>query len=1101
MVEFRILGSLEVVDDGREIPLGGTRQRAVLAILALHRGNVVSVDRLVDELWGERTPDTAVKTLQVYVSRLRKALGGTALITQSGGYLLDLDPGQLDSHRFETLAGEGRKLLARGDAGAAAEQLRRALDLWRGPPLADFSYDSFAQGEIARLEELRLVVLEDRIDADLALGRHAELVPELESLARAHGRRERLRGQLMLALYRSGRQSDALESYRDARRTFVDELGLEPGRELQGLERAILTQDPALDPPPRTRSAETGPRRGRRGGAILALGGGLLLAALVAIVAAGGEHDPASQRVAANSLAVIDPSSNETVATIPTGIRPADVAEGAGYIWVANRADNTLTQVDAETKRVVSTTSPGMSVGGLAADARGVWIADGRRARLIRLDPGFRPAPVADSIRLAPAPDAFGPSGANSVALGHGSVWAGRDYGTIARVDAESHERARPISVGNSPIAVATGAGSVWVADDQDNTVIRIDPQSANAVTATTPVGQGPTAVAVGAGAVWVASAQDDTVARLDPGTAAVTATIRVGRRPTGVAVGAGAVWVANSLSGTVSRIDPETNRVEATLELAEAPQGITVARGLVWVSVQQRVAPPPSSRAASGGVVRLTVPDDPAGDPALESEFQHEYARCALLYNYPDRPFPEGARLRPELAAGPPSISPDGRTYEFRVRPGFRFSPPSNEPVTARALEHTIERALNPKMGSYAAALMRDVTAVRARGDRLLIRLKAPAPDLPARLAAPYFCALPANTPIDPDGVDAVPTAGPYYVAAHVPGRSLVLRRNPGYHGPRPRRLAEIRYSIGVSATRGVAAVEAGRADYVEPGPQEFASVPDAGERRLLARYGPRSEAARAGRQQLFIQPTPTVYYFMFNTRRGPFTDLRLRRAVNYALDRRALAAHTGIGEGGRPSDQHIPPGMPGFEDAAIYPLGGPDLATARRLAGHARRRAVLYTCNYPACTRHAQILRANLQAIGIELEVRQFNLGEMFDRINNARGHFDLAYYNWFVDVVDPFNYINIVFGADTSSRHYFRNAEAERRMNAAARLSGDARLKAYAEVDAYLARRAIPAAPFASGTTSYFLSARIGCHVLHPIYGLDLAALCLRKEAEDD
>jgi ABC-type oligopeptide transport system substrate-binding subunit len=237
-------------------------------------------------------------------------------------------------------------------------------------------------------------------------------------------------------------------------------------------------------------------------------------------------------------------------------------------------------------------------------------------------------------------------------------------------------------------------------------------------------------------------------------------------------------------------------------------------------------------------------------------------------------------------------------------------------------------------------------------------------------------------------------------------------------------------------------------------------------------------------------------VYSFVFNTRRGPFTDARLRRAVSFAMDRRALAAHTGLGEGGRPTDQFIPPGEPGFEDVAAYPLGGPDLANARRLAGHRRRHAVLYTCNLPGCTAHGQILRSNLRAIGIDLDVRQFSLGEMFRRTSNPNEPFDIAYSNWFVDFADPVGYINHQFARDGQRGALFNNPGMERRMSRAAALSGDARVRAYAKLDRDLAETAVPAAAFATGTISYFLSARMGCQVLHPIYGLDLAALCIRR-----
>jgi DNA-binding SARP family transcriptional activator len=234
--EFRILGPLEVLEDDRALPLGGARQRALLAILLTRANEVVSTDRLIDDLWGEAPPRTALNTLQYYVSQLRKLLGADRIVTQPPGYAIRVEPDELDLARFEGLV-----------QGGGGEGARDALALWRGPALADFAYEEFAQAEAARLEELRLAALEQRVDADLALGRHAELVGELEQLVAQHPLRERLRGQLMLALYRSGRQAEALDVYQATRQSLVDELGIEPSPALQELEKAMLRQDPALD--------------------------------------------------------------------------------------------------------------------------------------------------------------------------------------------------------------------------------------------------------------------------------------------------------------------------------------------------------------------------------------------------------------------------------------------------------------------------------------------------------------------------------------------------------------------------------------------------------------------------------------------------------------------------------------------------------------------------------------------------------------------------------------------------------------------------------------------------------------------------------------
>jgi predicted ATPase/DNA-binding SARP family transcriptional activator len=276
-VAFRLLGPLEVELGNRVLPVGGRRQRALLALLLLHANTAVPRDRLIDALWGERPPETAANSLQVAVHALRRLLGADRIVTRGPGYLLRVEDGELDLQRFTELVER-----ARGEPPAAAtETLREALALWAGPGLSDLGEAPFAATERARLEELHLAALEERIAADLTLGRHRELIPELEGLVADHPYRERLRREHMLALYRSGRQAEALEGYRQARRTFVDELGIEPGPELQELEQAILRQDAALAlPEARAKSsipAPLTPLVGRR----------LELAALTSLVRSG----------------------------------------------------------------------------------------------------------------------------------------------------------------------------------------------------------------------------------------------------------------------------------------------------------------------------------------------------------------------------------------------------------------------------------------------------------------------------------------------------------------------------------------------------------------------------------------------------------------------------------------------------------------------------------------------------------------------------------------------------------------------------------------------------------------------------------------------
>jgi DNA-binding SARP family transcriptional activator len=289
-VEFLILGPVEARDGGRVVPLPAGKPLALLRVLLLNRNRVVSAQELIDELWGEEPPDTAMKALHGHVSQLRKALGADRLTTKAPGYRLRVEDRELDLDRFEQLVRDGRERLAVGDAKAASRELECALALWRGP----------APG----LDERRLAALEDRIEADLALGRHAELVAELETLVAQQPLRERLHGQLMLALYRSGRQADALEEYRHTRETLVDELGIEPGETLQELHRAILRHDPELEtrrPRPST-VADTPGERSRLRWTVVVVGTVAVLAAAVValVIVRGGGSSP--DRTAATDL-------------------------------------------------------------------------------------------------------------------------------------------------------------------------------------------------------------------------------------------------------------------------------------------------------------------------------------------------------------------------------------------------------------------------------------------------------------------------------------------------------------------------------------------------------------------------------------------------------------------------------------------------------------------------------------------------------------------------------------------------------------------------------------------------------------------------------
>jgi len=328
-----------VVADGRPVALGSGRQALLLACLLLHANEVVSRDQLIDALWGERPQKTARNALQVQVHALRKRIGQERIATEGPGYRLLIERDELDLERFERLVARGRSRLASGEAEEAASTLREALGLWRGPALADVAYEAFAQADIARLGELRLVALEERVEADLALGRHLELVPELEALVGEHALRERLHGQLMLALYRSGRQTDALAAYRRFRRTLDEELGLEPGPELQELQQAILRQDGALRvEPPELRArrhlpASQTPLVGRE--RELDEIGGLLRSANVRLVTLTGPGGSGKTRLALQI-------AHELADAFPDGVYFVDLAPFRGPALVATTIAHAL---------------------------------------------------------------------------------------------------------------------------------------------------------------------------------------------------------------------------------------------------------------------------------------------------------------------------------------------------------------------------------------------------------------------------------------------------------------------------------------------------------------------------------------------------------------------------------------------------------------------------------------------------------------------------------------------------------------------------------------------------------------------------------------
>ena len=606
--EFRILGPFEVCENGHLLPVASGKQRALLVLLLLNAGDVVPIERLIDALWGESPPASAPNSVHIYVSQLRKLLGNGSLMTRAHGYVLALEPGQLDLDRFERMLDEGRRLLAAGDAEAASEALWAALAVWRGAPLVDFTTEPFAQREIARLEHLRLAALEARIEADLRLSPHTDLLGELEALTAANPLHERFWAQLMLALYRSGRQSEALGAYQRARRVLLDEVGLAPGPELQSLQKAILAHDPSLELEGRVTRAPPVPRRRmlqRRTvlAAIVALVGVVALVAVFVILTHGSGRAVLSA-LSPDSVGIVDPNEKALVGQIPLHTRPSAIAFGAGSLWVGTYDRETLLRINPRTHEIVDVIGLGAQPTAIAVGEGYVWVLCSRSKLLFQLDAdtGFRIRKQTLSTEIPHAPGRGLPFGLVGyeldepvdLAVGAGAAWIAYVY-EISRVDAETSavEHVRAGAAGGIAFGerAAWSSGQLWA--DSPTLFFRIDPVTRK-VTGTIPVAnvglpRGVSGLAADASGVWAISG-NQTVWKLDTRVGVIGMVTQLNHLPRDVAIGEGAVWTANE-DATVSKIDPNRATNAETIPLGKYPRvaypvQLAAGGGSVWVAV-----------------------------------------------------------------------------------------------------------------------------------------------------------------------------------------------------------------------------------------------------------------------------------------------------------------------------------------------------------------------------------------------------------------------------------------------------------------------------------------------------------------------------------
>jgi peptide/nickel transport system substrate-binding protein len=1088
-MEFEVLGSIRARHGEQELPLGGPKQRALLAILLLNANEVVPRERLIDGLWGAQQPPTAEHTLDNYVSRLRGALGEGRLSRRPPGYVLAVHPGELDVERFESLFTEGREQLIRGAAAEAAATLRSALELWRGTALADVLYEPFAAHESERLEERRLSALEQRIEADLALGRTSELVPELERLSREHPFRERPLTQLMLALYRAGRQTDALTVFQARRQRLSEELGLEPGPQLQELQRKILEHDPSLSQPGVPRLAMRVPsRRARR--SLAALGVAAVVATGVAAgIILGTSGGKASGGDATSSGIIALPiSRGDAGRSVEMSGTPAAVVATADSIWTADPNGGTVSRVDLGSRSVVDRVPVDGSPGAIAAGAGSLWVTTVPGGRITRIDPGT--GAVTQTIDL-------GGARASALAFGEGGLWVADLIDTsLIELAPGSGTARRTLSLDMRPTALAITPGTIWVAGYADGQVEQVDLDTGQTV-ATVRVGNGPAALVAGLGGVWVVNSLDSTVSRIDATTGTVTATIPVGSGPSAIAVAGGSIWVANEHSATVSRIDPQRNTVVGSAPTGGSPTALTSAQHTIWVGIR------PLDRHQGGSLVLLhsrSFPIDPALSLDLLTPVSDGLTGDGLVtYNHTGGP--AGIHLVPDLAVSLPVPTDSGTTYTFRLRPGIRYS--DGRMLRTADFRRAIERLFrlrsdgsalfdgirgaglcNPSHCDLSAGIVSNEAA-----RTVTFRLRAADPDFLESLATHGLAMpVPEGTPFRAAGFEPIPGTGPYKIASATE-REIRYVRNPFFHewshAAQPSgNPDEIVTRFGLSAEQEVREIRNGRADWMAE--------------NIPARLLPELRTQFAGRLHGFS--IPTTDFFQLNTRLPPFDDIRVRRALNFAIDRRAIVRIYGGRDLASPTCQILPPGVVGYRSYCPYtrnPNGtgtwvAPDLARARRLVAESGTRDMRitvwgWTDDPTISPRVIRYTATVLRELGYRSTVRLVPHSYFNRNAEDALATIQIIAASW---GDTAYGFFATWFACRGASNHgYFCDRRIDGAIARAQSLKGtDPRRTAarWAEIDRRLVDRAVWA-PLVDEHMIDFVSARVRNYQAHPYWGI--------------
>ena len=847
-------------------------------------------------------------------------------------------------------------------------------------------------------------------------------------------------------------------------------------------------------------------RRSRRRPVVVALVSVLaVVAVLLPIILRGGGHETGF----APGMALLDAENGRSLAFIPRSVvkTPAEAIYADGHFWVLNLDPISFVEIEPKTGEVIAQiASPVDNVGYYAVDGNTLWVSAYEEPLLVKI--AIDISREVGRFHLSQSPGDQG--GSVGVVVADGSVWVARRTCEMLRLDPRTGDVQRRFENLCAPYAIAAGDGSVWTAlgriDTATNTVA-ISKASGNF-----------SYCAAGGGFGWMADETKGDVVKVDAD-GNVVATYPTGQGARAVSYSNGVLWVGNQDVGTVTGIDGVTGQMRS-YHFDHPLQSVAAGSGVVLVQLNEGATYEDRIDALRGLVAKLLVQPGQLEqlDPALQSNwlgFQVEYATCARLLRYADSGGANGATLQPEVAASMPHLSADGRKYTFTIRPGYRFSPPSDQKVTARTFAYSIERALSPKLGdpsapplgaqfiddiegeqAYRNGTTQGISGLRAKGNTLTITLTAPTPDFLARLALPYFCPVPTDTafvpggearPIPgPAGEETVPSAGPYYVSDHFNGEYTILQRNPNYSGPRAHAFDAIALREGIDPGEAVARVEGGGWDGIVN--LDDPTFDPAG--ALAERWGPASANASRGDQRYFPVPLPPgVDALAFNSGRAPFADPSIRRAAALALDRSALAAHFGES----PSAQLLPPDQPGYQDAGDpYKSDGADLAKARELMHGRLVTATLASyANCDSCDQWAATVKSQLAVIGITVRIEQ--LADLATAIRKPGATFDLFNAYDTQDFADPATFLTTMFGQDVPDS--WLPSSVRKELDRMSSLTGEARVAAAATLAARLATNELPATGFGYPVNGQFFSARVGCRVFPPFgYGIDLAAMCV-------